>query len=64
MKKTYFVPETTLTSVEIESLLQNLSQDPNDPNHWSQGGIGENDQNPPAGDDDEGRAKGISVWDE
>ena len=62
MKKTYFVPETTLTSVEIESLLQNLSQDPNDPNHWSQGGVGDDDPTNPSEDD--GRAKGISVWDE
>lgn len=61
MKKTYFVPETTLTSVEIESLLQNLSQDPNDPNHWSQGGVGEGDDDDT---EDDGRAKGISVWDE
>lgn len=60
MKKVYFAPETTQTSVEIESLLQNLSPDPNNPGNWSQGGVGD-------GDDDEieddGRAKGTSVWD-
>lgn len=62
MKKVYFAPETTQTSVEVESLLQNLSNQGD--GNWSQGGVGDNDQNPPADDDDEGRAKGFSVWDE
>lgn len=58
-KKTYFAPETTQTIVEIEGLLQNLSN--NGDGTWSQGGVGENDPSDPS--EDEGRAKGISVWD-
>lgn len=61
MKKVYFAPETTQTSVEIESLLQNLSPDPNNPGNWTQGPVGDEDPEDPTGDD--GRAKGTSVWD-
>ena len=59
MKKVYFAPETTQTSVEIEGLLQNLSNQGD--GNWSQGGVG--DQDPDEGNDDDGRAKGISIWD-
>ncbi|MBQ5982228.1 MAG: hypothetical protein IJL54_08690 [Prevotella sp.] len=61
MKKTYFAPETTQTIVEIEGLLQNLSN--NGDGTWSQGGVGDDDSSISAGNEDEGRAKGISVWD-
>ena len=59
MKKVYFAPETTQTSVEIVSLLQNLSNQGD--GNWSQGGVGDGDDDET---EDDGRAKGISVWDE
>lgn len=58
MKKVYFAPETTQTSVEVEGLLQNLSNQGD--GNWSQGGVGEGDDDDT---EDDGRAKGISVWD-
>jgi hypothetical protein len=59
MKKTYFAPEISQTSVEIESLLQNLSNQGN--GNWTQGGVGEGDDNDT---EDDGRAKSFSIWDE
>jgi hypothetical protein len=59
MKKTYFAPETTLTSVEIESLLQNLSNQGG--GNWTQGPVGDDDPEDPTEDD--GRAKATSIWD-
>ena len=59
MKKVYFAPETTQTNVEVENLLQNLSYQGN--GDWTQGPVGDGD--PDDGSDDDGRAKGVSVWD-
>lgn len=58
MKKVYFAPETTQTNVEVESLLQNLSNQGD--GKWSQGGVGDGDDDET---EDDGRAKGTSVWD-
>ena len=58
MKKVYFAPETTQTNVVVENLLQNLSNQGD--GNWSQGGVGNDDDDDT---DEDGRAKGASIWD-